>query len=347
MFFPLARRPSRRQPGLAALTLLLPAGCLLAGCGGGGAASSGGVSAPTFPASATQYAYMSQFSTRVSSQGNAAIFPSALALGPGGTIFVVNTGAVEAFGSDGTFLHEIGTQGGINGQLGAGGHGQLDIPETLAVDGGGRLYVTNYGNNAGLDTNSVVEFNPDGTFLQQFGGNGTASGQFTVPVGVAVDGGSVYVADAPNNRVEVFTTAGAFVRQFGGTGGDAGHLNGPGNVALDSGGSVYVSDTANHRVQKFSPNGAPLAQFGAAVPETGQLASPRGLAVDPGGSLYVADGDRIIKFRSDRTFLCQIGTAGSGDGQLSLPGGVAVDAAGNVYVADQNNNRVEVFRPVQ
>ena len=52
----------------------------------------------------------------------------------------------------------------------------------------------------------IQVFDASGNFITKFGTGGSGDGQFNFPVGVAVDPttGSVYVADALNNRIQVF-----------------------------------------------------------------------------------------------------------------------------------------------
>jgi DNA-binding beta-propeller fold protein YncE len=55
--------------------------------------------------------------------------------------------------------------------------------------------------------NSRVEaFDSSGAFLRQWGGAGSAAGQFETPIGLATDSkGRVYVSEfPPNNRIQVF-----------------------------------------------------------------------------------------------------------------------------------------------
>jgi len=51
----------------------------------------------------------------------------------------------------------------------------------------------------------IQKFDSNGTFLTAWGSAGSGDGQFNSPGGVAVEGGgSVYVADAGNYRIQKF-----------------------------------------------------------------------------------------------------------------------------------------------
>ncbi len=156
--------------------------------------------------------------------------------------------------------------------------------------------------------------------VNQWGGFGTANGQFKYPYNVALspDGTKVYVADSlfGNDRIQEFDTSGNFIRSWGSTGTTEGHFNQPTGLAVDSSGNVYVADVSNNRVQKFDANGNFIMMFG--------------WGVNGGSSLEVC------------TSSCHIGVAGTGDGKIS-PFSVAVDSSGNIIVDDMGRNRVEKF----
>ena len=65
--------------------------------------------------------------------------------------------------------------------------------------------------------------------------------------------GSVYVANANNDRIQKFTSDGVFVRTWGAEGTGDGQFDTPKGVAVGSDGSVYALDTRNNRIQKFMP----------------------------------------------------------------------------------------------
>ena len=90
----------------------------------------------------------------------------------------------------------------------------------------------------------------EGKFVRTWGSRGSGQGQFSIPYGVAVESGHVYVTDSNNHRIQVFTTAGTFVRTWGSDSSGQGQFSYPKGVAVESG-HVYVADRSNHRIQVF------------------------------------------------------------------------------------------------
>jgi sugar lactone lactonase YvrE len=171
-----------------------------------------------------------------------------------------------------------------------------------------------------------------------WGGQGSAAGQFNNPgmAGVSPDGGTIYVADTGNNRVELFTADGGFLDQFG-----AGQLSAPSAVAVGPDGTVYVTDTGNNRVVRYSSDGRTvLTQWGTPGSLDGQFNAPTGIAVGGDGSVYVGDSGnrRLQRFLDNGTHVATINAGGFQSVQ-----GVAVGADGSVYVVDPGGARVQRF----
>jgi sugar lactone lactonase YvrE len=183
-------------------------------------------------------------------------------------------------------------------------------------------------------------------YRMQWGLQGSGSGQFQTPRGIATDSsGHVYIADTNNHRLQKFAGSSVYLAGWGAQGSGNGQFNFPGGMATDSSGNLYVADTNNHRIQKFDSNGAFLTTLGSYGVNNGQFCAPADVAIDGSGNLYVVENcnHRIQKFDSSGAFLAKWGANGSGVGQLSYPRGLAVDSSGNVYVADSNNHRIQKF----
>ena len=60
--------------------------------------------------------------------------------------------------------------------------GLFSFPQDLAVDSGGNVYVSDYGNRR------IQKFDNDGNFLHTWGIKGSGNGQFQAPAGIAIGG---------------------------------------------------------------------------------------------------------------------------------------------------------------
>ncbi|MDB5137825.1 MAG: hypothetical protein JWP37_4428, partial [Mucilaginibacter sp.] len=154
-----------------------------------------------------------------------------------------------------------GATGADNGN---GPTATFNLPESVAVDAAGNVYVADNGNNL------IRKITPAGmvTTLAGSGAVGNANGtgnaaSFNSPFGIAVDaGGNVYVADAGNNLVRKITPAGS-VSTFAGSGkkgtgnatGASASFNTPSGVAVDAAGNVYVADENNNLIRRITAAG--------------------------------------------------------------------------------------------
>lgn len=166
------------------------------------------------------------------------------------------------------------------------------------------------------------------------------------PVGVAIAGDSLFVADSQAHAVFVFDLRGQLRFQFGKRGAGAGEFNFPTHISADGRGQLFVTDSLNSRVQVFDEQGRFQSQIGSAGDTSGHFGRPKGAAADTFGHLYVADAvyDNVQVFALSGGLLLNWGQAGTGPGEFGMPGGVVISPGNQIYVADSFNHRVQVFQ---
>lgn len=102
-------------------------------------------------------------------------------------------------------------------------------------------------------TNSVITYSFAGILKSNWGGAGTAPGQFQRPYDVGADPlGNVYVIESQGNRGQVFTPGGAHLTTFGSGGSGAAQFGGPYGLAVGLDRTLYVADTLQNRISKWN-----------------------------------------------------------------------------------------------
>ncbi|HVS93332.1 MAG TPA: NHL repeat-containing protein [Mucilaginibacter sp.] len=168
---------------------------------------------------------------------------------------------ISPAGAVSTLAGKAGVPGAVDGLDTAA---RFNLPEAVAVDAAGNVYVADNGNNA------IRKVTPAGqvTTLAGNGSAGAANGSgnntsFNSPFGIAVDAaGNVYVADGGNNMIRKITPSGTVSTLAGRTSigagngvGTAATFNTPSGVAVDAAGNVYIADENNNLIRKISPSG--------------------------------------------------------------------------------------------
>jgi DNA-binding beta-propeller fold protein YncE len=168
------------------------------------------------------------------------------------------------------------------------------------------------------------------------------------PVGIALIGDRLLVADAQRHCIVVFDSGGRLLKTFGQRGDGPGELNYPSHIHATAGGQILVTDSMNSRVQVFDAAGNFQRQIGSAGDGPGHFGRPKGVSSDRFGRIYVVDAvfDNVQVFDAEGQLLMHFGQGGNGSGEFWLPNGIAISADNRIYVADSYNNRVQVFQYV-
>jgi DNA-binding beta-propeller fold protein YncE len=218
-------------------------------------------------------------------------------------------------------------------------------PEAVSTDFFGNVFVADTGNHR------VVQFDPQGRFVFEFGGFGWEVGEFSRPTDVcAREGFRLFVVDAGNERIQEFdigdsSPEGEVFPFREGSGLESEELVLPTRMDVDAEGRVYISDRLCHCVWIFSPVGELVARLGGLGSQATRFRNPMGVAIGPKGSLYIAEsGNRRVQvFDSIGNFVAAWG--GAEEDLFVEPAGIDVGPDGNVYVADVGSGLIRVMTP--
>jgi DNA-binding beta-propeller fold protein YncE len=192
-------------------------------------------------------------------------------------------------------------------------------------------------------------------FVKAWGKEGTADGEFTFCIGIAIAGESLYVTDHYNNRVQKFDFDGKHQATIP-------VLPNPGGIAADKDGTLYLvhfpgssrsKEKYEDRVSVYDAQGKFVREFGKTGKGDGELDFAGGVAIGPDDRVYVADqtNRRVQVFDKEGKFLAKFGEYGTQPGQFggttnpkSRVGGpqfLAFDKDGNLYATEGMICRVQ------
>jgi DNA-binding beta-propeller fold protein YncE len=195
---------------------------------------------------------------------------------------------VIKFAPDGRELLRLGTSAHAGD-----GPTHLNGPTDVVVSPNGDVFVSD--GHEPVSNNRIVKFAADGRFIKEWGGSGSAPGQFLVPHALALDSqGRLFVADRDNNRIQIFDQDGNFLDEWT-------QFGRPSGIHIAADDTLYVSDNqSNDERHSGWPRGIYVgnAKDGSVTafipdpefdPKRAQETGAHGLAADAAGTIYGAE----------------------------------------------------------
>jgi DNA-binding beta-propeller fold protein YncE len=208
--------------------------------------------------------------------------PSAMTWHPAGLLLVADShyGQVLVYGPELVLRDRWGQHGRAPGSF--------MLLTGIACDQDGLIYVSDQGD----DIARVQVFDLGGRLQRVIGQFGSRVGELNRPMGLAVFGKELAVADSLNHRVQVFDLEGKPLRRFGRLGEGPGDLKYPYDVSYDPAGRLFVAEQGNHRLQTEDGGWS----FGKPGRKLGDLNSPW-CVLALGERIFVTDGgnDRVYE----------------------------------------------------
>ena len=278
--------------------------------------------------------------------------------------WVVATGAVT------TLAGAAGMQGSGDG---TGTAARFFLPQGLAADSSGNLFVAEPGNQTirkfAMATGVVTTLAGLANAYGSADGIGTAA-RFAGPQGLALDNrGNVFVADQVGGTIRQVTPGSGQVTTLAGSPGMFGSTDGKGasarfrsptGIAADTNAQIFIADNADHTIRKvIVDTGAVTTLAGSAgmagsadgVSGAAAFNGPYAVAADANGNLYVSDQGNhtirkvVVPTGAVTTLAGAAGQPGNTDGpgtaaRFKGPTGLALDGSGNLFVADWGNHTI-------
>ncbi|MEI7773180.1 MAG: immunoglobulin domain-containing protein, partial [Verrucomicrobiota bacterium] len=244
------------------------------------------------------------FSGSADGTGSSARFcnPTALAIDGSGNVVVADTGncTIRKVNAGGVVTLAGSAQQGGSAD-GTGSNARFVGPSALAVDASGNVYVADTLNNTIRKINSLGVVTTIAGSSSEWGpidGVGTAA-RFYRPAGLALYGGTLYVADSTNQTIRKVVLSTGQVTTIAGGSGQAGVVDGtagaarfffPTSLAVDTSGNLFVSEAGSGAVRKVVLSTTAVSTVYQRV-----YAGPlTGIALDTSNNIYAADPQNSV-----------------------------------------------------
>jgi sugar lactone lactonase YvrE len=230
-----------------------------------------------------------------------------------------------------------------SGDGGAATNASLYLPNDVAWDTAGNMYIGDYQRVRKVNTNGIIA---------------TATSAVWNASGLSMDpSDGLYIAQFHNNVVSRLAPNGTLTTVAGP--GSPAFLNSPSDVLLDATGNLYITDSGNHRVRKVDTHGIVTTVAGNGQPgysgdggpaTNASLYVSQALTMDAQGNLFIADSlnnrvrevdtNGIIRTVAGNGTPLDTGDGGAAtDAGVSYPWGIAFDSAGNLFVSTDHQVR--------
>ncbi len=240
----------------------------------------------------------------------------------------------------GTPPDTTGSHCGYSGDGGLATSAKLELPNGVAVDVSGNIFIPDTGNcrirEVSAQTGIISTVAGTGSCGYSGDGGLATSATLNAPDGVATDSsGNIFIADTSNcvirkvssSNFRISTVAGNYSIGCGysGDGGPAtsAQLNQPYGVAVDSSGDILIADYKNSVIREVSASTGNLSTFaGVAVPDPIHAGQMIGFPAYSGDGYVATDAE--IGFLNDSPWAA----------------GLATDSSGNVFIADTAHHAI-------
>ncbi|MEN6343127.1 MAG: 6-bladed beta-propeller [Methanospirillum sp.] len=258
--------------------------------------------------------------------------PIGCAFDAAGNFYVADEGTfIARFGPDGTFIEDW------NGRCEA--RKSAAKPNGIAVDGTGRVYVTDVTSNwvaiwkrSDIAAPAPTQTPAGAAYSHVRTIDHASSGWFfDEPSDVAVGAtGTIFVANTGYGEIVALSSAGAYQNSWLGD-----QIDDPYEIAVDSAGRVYALGTSpgpNDRIERYEQDGTDLGGWPTEY-------SPSGFTVDAAGQVWVAEpyDHRVSVYSSSGSLLRRIQQPGSPDAAIWNPNAIAVEPGGGIIVLDSGD----------
>lgn len=262
--------------------------------------------------------------------------PDGIAIDASGNLWVANFYVNSTTFADVYGLVEFSStgapiSGGISGYTGGG----LDLPEGVAIDASGNVWVVNRGSG------SLSEFNSSGTAIS--GGLGFIVSGSYLAGNIVIDASGNFWGDNEFSTISEVTFPGVGITEnpYG-----CCDLYSPGGIAIDPSGNFWVvnwdypGNTPATDIVELSSSGSPISVNGGYT--AGGIDYPAGIGSDGAGNIWVSNVQGPI--------LTELNSSGSAispsTGYQTSQGygnGLAIDGSGNIWLSSNINTDIVEF----